>query len=42
MRALVLDGDTRAALAIVRSLGRRGIHVTVASEDQVSLAGSSR
>jgi len=42
MRALVLDGDTRAALAIVRSLGRRGIHVTVASEASSSLAGSSR
>lgn len=42
MRALVLDGDTRSALAIVRSLGRSGIHVTVASEDEASLAGSSR
>jgi predicted ATP-grasp superfamily ATP-dependent carboligase len=42
MRALVLDGDTRAALSIVRSLGRRGIRVTAASEDEVSLAGSSR
>lgn len=42
MRALVLDGDTRAALSIARSLGRRGIHVTAASEDDISLAGSSR
>ncbi len=42
MRALVLDGDTRAALAIVRSLGRRGIGVTVASVEDVSLAGCSR
>jgi len=42
MRALVLDGDSRSALAIVRSLGRRGVHVTVASEDEASLAGSSR
>lgn len=42
MRALVLDGDTRAALAIVRSLGSHGIHVTVASDDEASLAGRSR
>lgn len=42
MRALVVDGDTRAALAIVRSLGKRGIYVVVGSEDEVSLAGCSR
>jgi len=42
MRALVLDGDSRAALSIVRSLGRRGIHVVVGSEDRCSLAGRSR
>lgn len=41
-RALVLDGDTRAALAIVRSLGRRQVMVTVASEGRASLAGRSR
>lgn len=42
MKALVLDGDSRSALAIVRSLGRHGIHVIVASDDKRSLAGSSR
>lgn len=42
MKALVLDGDTRAALSIVRSLGRRGMHVTVGSESATSLAGCSR
>ena len=42
MRALVLDGDTRAALAIARSLGKRGIEVIVASDDEASLAGCSR
>jgi predicted ATP-grasp superfamily ATP-dependent carboligase len=41
-KALVLDGDSRAALAIVRSLGRRGIEVTVASEEKTSLAGCSK
>jgi len=42
MKALVLDGDSRAALAIVRSLGKRGVHVTVAAEYQPCLAGCSR
>ena len=42
MRALVLDGDTRAALSIVRSLGRHGVDVTVAAESQPSLGGCSR
>jgi predicted ATP-grasp superfamily ATP-dependent carboligase len=40
--ALVLDGDTRTALAIVRSLARRGVLVTVAASAPRSLAGSSR
>ncbi|MBN1602859.1 MAG: ATP-grasp domain-containing protein [Chitinispirillaceae bacterium] len=39
---LVLDGETRAALAVVRSLGRAGLKVIVASEDKRSLAGSSK
>jgi predicted ATP-grasp superfamily ATP-dependent carboligase len=39
---LVLDGETRAALAVVRSLGRAGLRVIVASELSHSLAGSSR
>jgi len=41
-RALVLDGDSRAALAIVRSLGRRQVRVIVASEERASLAGRSK
>jgi carbamoylphosphate synthase large subunit len=41
-RILVLDGDTRAALAAVRALGRRGHAVHVASARPGSLAGASR
>ncbi len=40
--ALVLDGDTRAALAIVRSLGSHGVRVTVGAPALESLAGASR
>lgn len=39
---VVTDGETRAALAAVRSLGRRGWAVHVASADGRSLAGASR
>ncbi len=39
---LVTDGDQRAALATVRSLGRAGWRVVVASPDGRSLAGASR
>lgn len=39
---LVLDGESRAALAVVRSLGRAGLRVIVSSEQRDSLAGSSR
>ncbi len=39
---LILDGNQRSALAATRSLGRRGIPVTVADETRRSLAGSSR
>lgn len=42
MRILVTDGDSRAALAITRSLGRAGHEVVVASKRIRSLAGSSR
>lgn len=42
MRALVLDGDSRAALAIARSLGKRGVEVIVAADDNPCLAGCSR
>ncbi len=39
---LVLDGETRAALAVVRSLGRARLRVIVASEYSQSLSGTSR
>src|SRR4051794_27875712 len=42
MRALVTDGNERSALAITRSLGRRGVSVFVGDEQGVSLASSSR
>jgi len=40
--ALLTPGDLRSALAVTRSLGRRGIKVTVADEGGKSLAGTSR
>lgn len=39
---LVTDGNERAALAIVRSLGRQGYRVIVSSPHRKSLAGASR
>lgn len=39
---LILDGNQRSALAATRSLGRRGIPVTVADETARSLAATSR
>lgn len=42
MRILVTDGDSRAALAITRSLGRAGHEVVVGSTRIRSLAGASR
>jgi len=39
---LVTEGEQRAALALVRSLGRAGHRVHVASRDGRSLAGASR
>ena len=39
---LVTDGEQRAALAVVRSLGRAGYRVAVASARGGSLAGASR
>ncbi|MCC7416172.1 MAG: ATP-grasp domain-containing protein [Acidobacteria bacterium] len=42
MNALVTDGDERPALAITRSLGRRGIDVIVGEARAASLASSSR
>jgi predicted ATP-grasp superfamily ATP-dependent carboligase len=42
MSVLVTPGNLRSALAVTRSLGRRGIEVTVADEHEKSLAGVSR
>lgn len=42
MRILVTDGNSRAALAITRSLGRAGHEVRVGSHTATSLAGASR
>jgi predicted ATP-grasp superfamily ATP-dependent carboligase len=42
MKALVTDGNQRSALAVTRSLGRRGITVLVGEEEPEFLAGSSR
>ena len=42
MDAIVLDGEQRSALAVTRSLGRRGIHVTVGAEKKTSLSSCSR
>lgn len=39
---LVMDGDTRPALAITRSLGRKGHRVIVGAKSQPSLAQASR
>lgn len=39
---LILDGNTRSALAATRSLGKKGVHVTVANETPRTLAGASR
>ena len=41
MKAFVTDGDQRPALAITRSLGRRGVSVLVGEARPVSLASSS-
>jgi predicted ATP-grasp superfamily ATP-dependent carboligase len=42
LTVLVTDGEERPALAITRSLGRRGISVLVGAERPVSLASASR
>lgn len=42
MKILVTDGDGRAALAVVRSLGKRGHEVYVAAASNKSLAACSR
>jgi predicted ATP-grasp superfamily ATP-dependent carboligase len=40
-KVLILDGNTRSALAATRSLGRRGLHVVVGGELKWTLAGTS-
>ena len=42
MDAIVLDGDQRSALAVTRSLGRKGIKVIVGADKCPSLASRSR
>lgn len=42
MEVIVLDGNQRPALAITRSLGKRGIRVTVGDEAERSLSSCSR
>jgi predicted ATP-grasp superfamily ATP-dependent carboligase len=42
MTAFVTDGEQRSALAITRSLGRRGISVIVGADGPASLASASR
>jgi alkanesulfonate monooxygenase SsuD/methylene tetrahydromethanopterin reductase-like flavin-dependent oxidoreductase (luciferase family) len=40
--ALILDGNTRSALAATRSLGKKGVPVVVGGETSRTLAGASR
>ena len=42
MKAFITDGDQRPALAITRSLGRRGVSVVVGAEQAASLASASK
>jgi predicted ATP-grasp superfamily ATP-dependent carboligase len=42
MEAIVLDGEQRSALAVTRSLGRKGIKVTVGAEKKPTLSSCSR
>ena len=42
MDAIVLDGEQRSALAVTRSLGRKGVRVTVGAEKSPSLSSCSR
>lgn len=41
-KVLVLDGRQRSALALTRSLGRRGIYIAVGEEEHPSLASVSK
>lgn len=42
MKVLITDGNCRSALAVTRSLGRKGIHVVVADECLNNLSSTSR
>jgi predicted ATP-grasp superfamily ATP-dependent carboligase len=42
MAVLIMDGEQRSSLAVVRSLGQRGVLVDVAAASEESLAGVSR
>ena len=42
MNIIVLDGNQRSALAVTRSLGKRGLTITVGAETTTSLAGCSK
>jgi predicted ATP-grasp superfamily ATP-dependent carboligase len=42
MNVIVLDGEQRSALAVTRSLGKKGIKVTVGAETMPSLSSCSR
>ena len=41
-KILILDGNTRSALAATRSLGRKGVQVVVADETKRTLSGASK
>jgi len=41
-KVLILDGNTRSALAVTRSLGSKGVHVVVADAVTRTLGGASR
>ena len=41
-KTLILDGNTRSALAATRSLGRKGVPVVVGAESNKTLSGASR
>jgi hypothetical protein len=41
-KCMVLDGETRAALGIIRSLGKRGIPIIVGSNNPMGRSGFSK
>lgn len=41
-RVLVLDGDSQASLGVVRSLGKRGVAISIGAASTPSLSGFSR